>query len=60
MKRIIAAIAFVAVALPAAATEHGGPWSEDETRAPWDQKQRDRKAPDASEKAAPAPQTQQR
>jgi hypothetical protein len=58
MKRIIAVIALAAVALPAAAIEHGGPWGEDETRAPWDQKQRDRKVPDSTERSSPAPETQ--
>ena len=50
MKRLIAAIALAAIAVPAAAVEHGGPWSEDETRAPWDQQKIDKKeraAPDA-------------
>ena len=48
MKRLIAAISFAFIALPAAAIEHGGPWEVNETRAPWDQK----KAPEADEKSA--------
>jgi hypothetical protein len=55
MKRIIAAVVFAAFAAPAAAIEHGGPWEVNETRAPWDQKQRERKAPDSTEQISPAP-----
>ena len=57
MKRILAAVALAAIALPAAAVEHGRPWSQDETRAPWDQKpdhkQRDRRVPDSAERTSP-------
>ena len=34
MKRLIAALSFAVIALPAAAIEHGGPWEVNETRAP--------------------------
>jgi hypothetical protein len=60
MKRLAAAISFAVIAFPAAAIEHGGPWEVNETRAPWDQKERDRKAPEATEKTSPAPEAQQR
>jgi hypothetical protein len=54
MKRLIAALSFAVIALPAAAIEHGGPWEVNETRAPWYQKS----APESDDK--PARETQQR